>query len=396
MHTLYAARTDERVMREATALAEADMDVTIVDVERDNSHPQIEMFRGVRLKHVAAPAWYRPSRNKLWALLRILTFMARFATTVIRTDADIYHAHDDQAFPACFFAARLRGRRLVLDAHELPLANPRLERLRLIASAAHGFVRLAVSRADGVITVSAPIASEISRRYGGTTPVLVRNTPAYHSPVAASNELRERLGLEPQTRVALYQGALQANRSLDVLVRAAPYLAPGHVIVVMGKGVEEARLRALSTALGVTDRVFFIPAIPYAELLRVTASADMGLIVYRPDYSLNVRYCLPNKLFEYMMAGVPTLSSSLDAIAEILTTYDVGRVTVSLEPEAVAGAINALLADEGARRRMRENGWRAAREEFRWDVERYQLLYLYERIVSSWQSRARSQPLVAG
>jgi glycosyltransferase involved in cell wall biosynthesis len=119
------------------------------------------------------------------------------------------------------------------------------------------------------------------------------------------------------------------------------------------------------------------------------------LIVYRPEYSLNVRYCLPNKLFEYLMAGVPILSSSLDAIAEILTTYDTGRVTASLEPEAVAGAINTLLADEGARRRMRENSWRAARETFRWDVERERLLRLYERIISPRRSDARSRPLVA-
>ena len=98
------------------------------------------------------------------------------------------------------------------------------------------------------------------------------------------------------------------------------------------------------------------------------------MIVYRPTHSLNVRYCLPNKLFEYMMAGVPTLSSSLDAIAEILTTYDTGRVVASLEPEAVADAINAILADADTLARMRENGWRAAREEFRWDVEQERLL----------------------
>ena len=65
-------------------------------------------------------------------------------------------------------------------------------------------------------------------------------------------------------------------------------------------------------------------------------------------------------------------------MAEILTTYDAGRVVASLEPEAMAEAISAILADEDARRRMCENGWRAAREEFRWDVEQGQLLHLYE------------------
>jgi glycosyltransferase involved in cell wall biosynthesis len=394
MHVLGAARTDERVMREATALVQVGMDVTIVDVERDSAHPRVETFRGVRLKHVVAPSWYRGSRNKLWSLLRILASMARFATSVLRTDADIYHAHDDLAFPACFFAAALRGRQLVLDAHELPLANPNLAKLGPLASLAHGFIRLTVSRANGVITVSAPIAREISRRYGGPTPVLVRNVPIYHPPVAASSELRDHLGLPSDARVALYQGGLRANRALDILVRAAPSLAAGNIIVLMGDGDQEKALRALIASLNVADRVFITPAVPYDTLLRWTASADLGLIVYRPTYSLNVRYCLPNKLFEYMMAGVPTLSSSLDAIAEILTTYDTGRVVTSLEPQAIAAAINAILADADMRRRMRENGWRAARDEFRWDVEQERLLSLYEQIIFPRQGASRSRRLV--
>jgi glycosyltransferase involved in cell wall biosynthesis len=264
-----------------------------------------------------------------------------------------------------------------------------------IASAAHSFIRLAVARANGVITVSTPIAREISRRYGGPTPVLVRNVPVYHPPIAASSELRDHLGLAAQTRVALYQGGLRANRALDVLVRAAPFLAPGNVIVFMGDGDQKQALGALIASLHVADRVLITPAVPYDMLLRWTASADLGMIVYRPTYSLNVRYCLPNKLFEYMMAGVPTLSSSLDAIAEISTTYDTGRVVSSLEPEAVAGAINAILSDEAARNRMRENGWRAAREEFRWDIEQRRLLHLYDQIISPQHEATRAQPVAA-
>ncbi len=163
----------------------------------------------------------------------------------------------------------------------------------------------------------------------------------------------------------------------------------------MGGGDQEPALRALIASLNVADRVLIIPAVPYDALLRWTASADLGLIVYRPTYSLNVRYCLPNKLFEYMMAGVPTLSSSLDAVAEILTTYDTGRVVASLEPEAIAEAINAILADADTRRRMCENGWRAARKEFRWDVEQGRLLSLYEQILVPRQGVSRSRRLVA-
>jgi glycosyltransferase involved in cell wall biosynthesis len=383
MHVQSPAITDPRVMREASALAEANYHVTIVDIEHQR-RPTSETVDGVHLKHVfvspKSVRHYDPVQAIPWLLFKV-TRTLRSALKVIGTRADAYHAHDITALPTCYLAARLRRKRLIFDAHELPLTQQHILEKAGLAGVSRALLRLMMRRCDGSIAVSPPLIDEMQKLYGGPRATLVRNCPDYQPPVQ-SDLLRERLGLGAQTRVALYQGGLQANRALDVLVRAAPYLAPGHVIVVMGKGEQEAALRALIAELQVAERVVLTPAVPYAELLRVTASADLGLIVYRPTYSLNVRYCLPNKLFEYLMAGVPVLASPLDAVAEILTTYDAGRVVASLEPQAVAEAISALLADEGARRRMRENGWRAAREEFRWELEQRTLVALYQRMFS--------------
>lgn len=382
MHVLTTARTDQRVMREATALVQAGYAVTIVDIERDNSRPVEEVFQGVRLKHLFIPGRFKRTRFKPWFLVKLAGTVARGAWVVARTPADAYHAHDDTALPGCYIAARLRRERLVFDAHELPLVQPNLTRWRRLTAIARAALRVMAPRCDGIITVSAPIAEEIHRRYGGPLAMLVRNIPPYLPPME-SDQLRGMLNLPVERKIAVYQGGLQANRSLDVLVYAAKYLDPRHLIVLMGDGESRAGLQALIEQEGVADRIRIIPPVPYQELLGVTASADVGLIVYRGAYSLNVQYCLPNKLFEYMMAGVPVICSELDAVAGIVRAYDIGVVVSTLDAETVGRAISETLEDMDGRERMRRHALDASLQTFRWDVEQGSLLALYKSVVGA-------------
>ncbi len=161
------------------------------------------------------------------------------------------------------------------------------------------------------------------------------------------------------------------------------------VIVMMGNGRKEivSQLEALIISEEVADRVKIIPAVPYEELLDWTASADIGLTILPPDYSLSIRWCLPNKLFEYLMAGLPVLSSRLDAVAEIISTYDVGQVFSSLDPEDIGAAINTMLGDSAALDRMHHNALETMRDEVNWEKESLQLIHLYRKILAMTQAR---------
>jgi glycosyltransferase involved in cell wall biosynthesis len=128
------------------------------------------------------------------------------------------------------------------------------------------------------------------------------------------------------------------------------------------------------------DRVKIIPPVPYEELLEWTSSADIGLNVASPTYSLNVKYFLPNKLFEYLMAGVPVLTSPLPAMVEVVKSHDAGQILPSLEPEEIGKAINAMLADPAALARMSSNALAATREEYNWEKECEKLIALYRSI----------------
>ncbi|HEX9036786.1 MAG TPA: glycosyltransferase family 4 protein [Ktedonobacterales bacterium] len=380
MHVLGVGRTDVRVQREATALRDAGYSVTLVDIERDRARPRVETINGIRYHHIISPSYYQRVRFKPWFLVKMAAILARSAVTVASIQADIYHAHDDTALPVCYVAAAARGAQLVFDAHELPLGQTNLRGWRWLKALIRGALRLMTPRCAGIITVSQPIADEIQRQFSGPPPVVVRNIPPYRPPDVASDVIKRALGLPNETRVALYQGAFQANRGLDILVSAARYLDAGHVIVLMGSGPMGAELERLAQLERAGARLRILPPVPYDVLLQWTASADLGLIAYRPSFSLNVRYCLPNKLFEYLMAGVPVVATPLDAVADVLRAYDVGLVAPSTDPESVGRAISAALRDTLEWSRMRRNALAASKADLRWERERERLVSLYAAI----------------
>ena len=392
MHVLGTASTDARVMRAATALVKAGYIVSLVDIENEGNHQSEEGIRGVRITHVMVSRSFLSTRFEKWALIRTAQLFVRSAFRLIQIQADIYHAHDVSALPACYIAARLHHKPIIFETHEMPLFERPLSEMGKSRQWLHKLlvVLLAhiIPRCAGVITVSSPIVEEIRSRYRVPEVTLIRSIPEYQV-VPKSDRLRQYLGLKPEVRLALYQGNLQPDRGLEKLVRAAAFLEQNIVIVMMGKnvGTTQAQLEALIAREGIAARVKILPPVPYAELLDWTASADIGLNVASPDYSLNVRYFLPNKLFEYLMAGLPILTSSLEAIVDVVEAYDVGQVLPSLAPADIGEAINRMLADPVDLARQGSNALAAARNEFYWEKESLRLIHLYQGILKSEGSR---------
>ncbi len=398
IHALRPARADVRAMRAATALAHAGCAVVVVDIEHssvrtsDDSRTCIqpehvavsgaEALGGVRFRHIVLSRrlerHYDPGRLVPWLLFKVVRMLLGLRE-VLRTPADVYHASDITALPACYIAARLRHKPVIFEPYELPLAQPWITRWRLLHAVSVRILRSIVPNCAGVIVTSPSYAGELRRRFGGQTPVVIRNIPEYQPPVR-SDRLRRLLGLDPARYIALYQGNLQADRGLDVLVYAARFLTPGVVVVMMGGGADRGAFERLIAEERVGDRVKIIPPVPYDELLTWTASADLGLVIFRTE-AVSYQLALPNKVFEYVMAGVPVLASPLEAVVDLVERYQVGRAIASASPQAVGLAINKLLSERDARARMRRNALAAAKRELRWEVESQRLLQLYRDVL---------------
>lgn len=382
MHELRTVRRTPRTMLSVDALKEAGFAVSVVDVEDEHSQTN-EEIDGVSFTHVRTSSEFLNTRFRRWALIQALLLFVRSTLLLLRTPADIYHAHDFTALPACYIAARLRRKPLIFHAHELPLSELDVPHRRWLRILLTPFLAHMISMCIGGIGASPYYEQVLRERYRLSKVTLLRNVPPYRH-VEKSDRLRQRLGLDPSVRIALYQGNIQPDRRLDILVRAAAFLEDDIVIVMLGRGIEPAisEIKALIASEGLAERVKILPPVPYKELLDWTSSADIGLTLIPPDGTLNMRTCLPNKLFEYLMAGLPVLTSPMEAVAPLVTAYDVGCVVPSLSPADLGAAINAMLRDDAGLARMRRNALNATHSEFNWEKESLKLIQLYQDILA--------------
>ncbi len=188
------------------------------------------------------------------------------------------------------------------------------------------------------ILVSGPLDAEVVRetfalRY---EPFVLYNTPPYRDVV--SSPLRERCGVDDDTCIALYQGVVHHGRGIAPFLRAMPAMPDVHLAVI-GDGPARAELEELATALGVAARVTWLGAIPYDHLHAFTCGADIGLCIIEP-VSMSYEYALPNKLFEYMMARVPSIVTDLPALRAHVGTYPVGEcIARRLLPEDITKGV---------------------------------------------------------
>jgi glycosyltransferase involved in cell wall biosynthesis len=359
---------DSRVRREASALAAAGHDVVVLElatVERDR-------LDGFRRSSVLPPGRLR--RLPFHAHRALLAWT--FARAVVRERPDVIHAHDAAMLVPGLVGARITGARLVYDTHELATGVPYRE----------GFwtwfvdriERLALPRTAAVITVSDGIAARLVDRYRlRATPVVLRNVCALEG--GGTGGLRASVGLPGGARVVLHQGAPAEGRGCDVLIRATGRI-PGVDLVFLGDGAPAyvAELRALAAREGIASRVHFSPSVPLADLLANTGEADVGVTLLQ-DTCENHHLALPNKLFEYLAAGVPVVAAALPEVARIVDGYGVGATVAQDDPDAVAAGIDRVLAERAVSDALLTRT-RAAAEALSWRHERHRLLELYERL----------------
>jgi glycosyltransferase involved in cell wall biosynthesis len=207
---------------------------------------------------------------------------------------------------------------------------------------------------------------------------VIRNVPDVDRLSAAdAASLRTRLGLGDEALV-LHQGAAAPFRGCEQLVRAMSRVAGAHLVFLGNGDPRTARgLAAIAAESGVRDRVHFLPSVPLGRLLATTRQADVGVSLLEGNCE-NHRLALPNKVFEYVAAHVPVVTSALPELERLVRSHGIGWTVDPGEPAAVAGAINAALAMRGDPELA--SRIRLAAETLNWDREKHRLIGLYEEL----------------
>jgi glycosyltransferase involved in cell wall biosynthesis len=296
-------------------------------------------------------------------LLSYAEFTLRTAVAALRSRADVYEAHDLPALPPMMLAAKLRRRPIAYHAHELWSEASAEDRFARFWRAVD---HVLVPRCDLVVTPEENRSRILHDEFGAKQPPLtIPNCPPYRPPIE-STKLRDvlaRRGVKAST-IVLYQGLVDSRRCLEEIAEATRHFADGVVLVIIGPGY--GKWANPAAVLAPYERIVVLPPVPYQELSSYTASADVGILLYRNDCRNNY-YCAPNKVFEYAMMGVPLIAPDYPGIKALVESERMGLCVDPLDPPAIAAAVNRIALDRELWSTLRGNGLRATRERYNWD-----------------------------
>lgn len=267
---------------------------------------------------------------------------------------DVIHAHDMHVLGVAVHAAqraRKAGRdvKVVYDAHEYVagLAVAGSFTPRSIAAWADLEAEFAPV-ADRVIAVSPRSAAAIQERLGlHRRPDVVHNVPVVGPDTPEDVGLRRVCELADDVPLVVYSGGIREVRGIDTAIDALQHLPGVHLAVVCvphPRSRPVARLRAHARSRGVHDRVHFVDPVPPHQVVPYLSSADVGLIPMQGGWR-NHELTLPNKLFEYIVAGVPLVVSELESLGAFVREHHVGETFPPGDAAALARSVRTVLED---------------------------------------------------
>ena len=150
--------------------------------------------------------------------------------------------------------------------------------------------------------------------------------------------------------------------------------------IIIGMDAWNGTLQEMAEKEGLSDRLMFLPPVPSEKLPEITVDADMGFILFR-NTCLNHYYSLPNKLYEYMMAGIPVIASGFPELKAVIEQTGCGITVDPESPAQIFSAVKELSENPAARQRMSDAGRKAAMKQYNWEPQRNRLTGLYREIM---------------
>ena len=317
----------------------------------------------------------RTARDEVQRVRAIVLTNFLLYRAALDTRPDVIHCNDLDTLLAGLMLKETLHIPLIYDAHELyadQLASE--ERSPFWYQFYSRLERELLPYTDGRMTVCDSLGRYFEQHYGSRPFVTVHNVPSLRL-LPDPEVLRRR----SRPRKILYHGAYTSHRGLEQVVAAAQFV-PQAAFVLRGYGSIECQLRDLARQYGVEDRVTFAPAVEVDDLITTAAESDIGLNPFSPVCQ-NTRFALPNKFFEYMMAGLAIGSTALPEMGALTQQLDVGILFDDNRPETLAEGLLKLLGDECRLDEYRRNSYEAARTHFHWERVRAEMLAYYEDVL---------------
>lgn len=295
--------TDQRMRRIGHTLHGIGFDVQVFYRHYFKFEPK-DIDSGYAFKTVALKSLFR-SGMLFYAWYNLILFFR-----VLFCRCNYLYAVDSDTLPAFIALSVLKGKPLIFDSHEYFAEVPELQRSPLKKKIWHWVTRLGTARSKHRITVSESLAEELGRRYEKPF-IAIRNVP----------QRKQQKQVTPFSKpTVLYQGALNAGRELEMLIESMKQL-PEFDCIIAGEGDLSRVLRQQADGCA---NIQFAGLLSPETLAELTPKCFAGYNLLSSD-SLSYHYSLSNKYFDYMQAGIPSLSSALPEYEILNAQYRCGE-----------------------------------------------------------------------
>ena len=358
--------TDNRVNKICLFLVEEGYDVLLVGRLRKKSLPLASRAyetKRMKLLFDKGPLFYASYNLRLFFLL-------------LAQRADVLVANDLDTLLANFVAKKFKpSTKLVYDSHEYFTEVPELTKRPRVQRFWLGIEKFIFPKLKTIYTVNQSIAQLYEETYKKNIQVIRNISPTWKPHAYLS---KADLGIPENKFVLILQGAgINVDRGAEEAVEAMLQLKDC-VLLIVGDGDVVEELKKNVSIYDLQDSVLFFGKRPYDEMMQFTHNADLGLTLDKAT-NLNYKFSLPNKVFDYIHAGTPILSTRLVEIERVVERNKVGILIDELTVDSLVDAIQSLQTNKGLLDELKANCQKAAEVE-NWDEEKKILKEIYSNL----------------
>ncbi len=322
--------TDQRVARTCSVLFEQHYQVLLVGRKQIKSKPLEKRdydCKRMKLMFEQGPQFY-------------LFFNIRLFFLLLFNKADLLLANDLDTLLPNYLVSKIKGIPLIYDSHEIFCEVPELQSNPWKKKMWEALESWIVPKLKYCITVNKSIANYFTNKYKVPF-IFVRNIPNYTKIVKLKS--RSDLNLPLGKKIVILQGAgINVQRGAEELVEAFRFLDENYLLLIIGSGDVIQQLKDNVVKFELQNKVNFIDKIPASELRHYTSNANLGITIDK-DSNMNYHFSLPNKVFDYMHAGIPILATKLPEIEYLISKYQIGTFIENHEPKHIAQQISSFL-----------------------------------------------------